>query len=44
MTKEEFFKIVDSGDSENYSNNPEFISFSKQAFSTIEISFCFSNL
>jgi len=27
MTKEEFFKIVDSGDSENYPNNPEFISF-----------------
>jgi 23S rRNA G2069 N7-methylase RlmK/C1962 C5-methylase RlmI len=31
MTKEEFFKIVDSGDSESYSNNPEFISFAKQA-------------
>ena len=31
MTKEEFFKIVDAGDSENYSNNPEFISFAKQA-------------
>jgi len=31
MTKEEFYKIVDSGDSKNYSNNPEFISFAKQA-------------
>ena len=31
MTKEEFYKIVDAGDSESYSNNPEFISFAKQA-------------
>lgn len=31
MTKEEFYKIVDAGDIESYSNNPEFISFAKQA-------------
>jgi len=31
MTKEEFFKIIDSGDSKSYLNNPEFISFAKQA-------------
>jgi hypothetical protein len=30
MTKEEFLKIVDSGNSKDYSNNSEFISIDKQ--------------
>jgi hypothetical protein len=30
MTKEEFLKIVDSGNSKDYSNNAEFISIDKQ--------------
>ena len=30
MTKEEFLKIVDSGNSKDYSNNAEFISIAKQ--------------
>ena len=30
MTKEEFLKIVDSGNSKDYSNNDEFISIAKQ--------------
>lgn len=30
MTREEFFKIVDSGNIQNYSNNTEFIALAKQ--------------